>query len=615
MSARFPLGAVPTGAGRTHFLVWAPKARSVSVRLERRPPRNVPLTPSGEGYFSGEVDHCGPGDRYRYLLEGRRAFADPASRRQPLGVEGPSEVIPDKPVEVPGRWGSGRPLPEYVFYELHVGCFSASGTFAGVVPRLASLRDLGITAVELMPVSPFPGRRNWGYDGVFPYGVQETYGGPGELKALVRALHARGLAAVLDVVFNHLGPEGNVLDAFGPYFTDAHRSPWGRGINFDGPESEPVRRYFRECALRFLEEFSFDALRLDAVHAIVDRSAVPFLEELQQAVESLSRRLGRRLFLVAESDLNDPRLMRPRSQGGYGMAAQWNDDFHHALHAWLTGERDGYYQDFGEVALLAKAFQEGYVFTGEPSRFRGRRHGRPATGLPPRAFVVYDQDHDQVGNRRDGDRLVRLVEPRRARLALGLTLLNPSLPLIFMGEEYGEEHPFLFFSDYQGRALAEAVRKGRRREFAAFRWDGAPTDPQAEETYLSSRLSPSASPGPARRQRRAYCRELLRIRWENGKAARDWPHARAGSVAEGDWLVVRFAPPRGGGLLVAALPRGQERVPVPLPPGHWRKRLDSEAPRWGGVGPVAPSEFDIPSPGGTLWSGGGLTFWRPIRGR
>ena len=615
MSASFPLGAVPTGGGATHFLVWAPRARRVSVRLERNPPRTVPLDPSGEGYFYGEVDRCGPGDRYRYVLDGRRAFADPASRRQPLGVAGPSEVITDEPVPVPERWGVGLPLRDYVFYELHVGCFSPPGTFAGVVPRLASLREVGVTAVELMPVSPFPGGRNWGYDGVFPYGVQETYGGPEGLKTLVRALHGRGLAAVLDVVFNHLGPEGNVLAAFGPYFTDTHHSPWGQGINFDGPDSGPVRRYFRECALRFLEEFSFDALRLDAVHAIVDRSAVPFLRELQLSVSQLSRRLGRRLFLVAESDLNDPRLVRPQRQGGYGLAAQWNDDLHHALHAWVTGEREGYYQDFGPVGLVAKAFQEGYVFTGQRSRFRGRRHGRPTTGLRPGSFVVYDQDHDQVGNRRDGDRLVRLVEPRRARLALGLILLGPFLPLIFMGEEYGEEHPFLFFSDYQGRALATAVREGRRREFASFRWPGDPPDPQAEGTYRASRLTPPGSRGRSHRQRRAYCRELLRVRQRNGGTARTWPHAAGGSSSEGDWLTVRFAAARSGGLLVAALPRGEGRVPVPMPPGRWRKVLDSEEPRWGGDGPLAPAELVHPSPGGTLWSGAGLTYWWPVRPR
>ncbi len=615
MSAELALGAVPTGRDRTHSLVWAPRARSVSVRLERRPSRVVPLTPTPDGYFSGEVDPCRPGDRYRYVLDRRRALADPASRRQPLGVAGPSEVVSPRAVEVPERWGAGRPLSEYVFYELHVGCFSVPGTFAGVLPRLAFLREVGITAVELMPVSPFPGTRNWGYDGVFPYGVQESYGGPEGLKSLVRSLHRRGFAAVLDVVFNHLGPEGNVLDAFGPYFTDSYHSPWGRGINFDGPESGPVRRYFLECALRFLEEFSFDALRLDAVHALVDRSAVPFLEELQQAVDGLSRRLRRRLFLIAESDLNDPRLLRSPTQGGYGLAAQWNDDFHHALHAWLTGEREGYYQDFGEVALLAKGFREGYVFTGQPSRFRGRSHGRPAVGLRPSSFVVYDQDHDQVGNRRDGERLVRLVDSRRARLALGLTLLNPSAPLLFMGEEYGEEHPFLFFSDYQGPALAAAVREGRRREFAAFRWAGDPPDPQAEETYRKSRLSPPHALSPSQRQRRAYCRELLHVRQENRGSARDWPRVRSGSDAPGDWLSVRFAPAQGGGLLVAALPRGEGPVPVPMPAGPWKKRLDSEEPRWGGPGPLAPAEFPGSGPRRTLWSGEGLTFWRPLRPR
>lgn len=613
MSAELALGAIPSARDRTRFLVWAPRAREVSVRLERRPSRLIPLTPCPEGYFSGEVEDCRPGERYRYVLDGKQALADPASRRQPLGVAGPSEVVSNRPVPVPERWGAGRPLSEYVFYELHVGCFSTPGTFAGVLPRLASLKEVGVTAVELMPVSPFPGTRNWGYDGVFPYGVEESYGGPEALKALVRALHLRGFAAVLDVVFNHLGPEGNVLDAFGPYFTDSYQSPWGRGINFDGPESGPVRRYFRECALRFLEEFSFDGLRLDAVHAILDRSAVPFLEELQESVNGLSRRLHRRLYLIAESDLNDPRLLRPPRQGGFGLAAQWNDDFHHALHAWLTGERDGYYQDFGSVALLAKAFQEGYVFTGEPSRFRGRPHGRSAAGLPPGAFVVYDQDHDQVGNRRDGERLVRLVDPRRARLALGLTLLNPAVPLLFMGEEYGEERPFLFFSDYQGPALASAVREGRRREFASFAWKGDPPDPQAEATYRRSRLSPWSALSRSQRQRRAYCRELLRVRQENGGAAESWPRVRTGNDPEGDWLSVQSAPASGGGLLVAVLTRKEEKVPVPMPPGHWEKRLDSEEPRWGGTGPSAPGRFV--GPGRTLCSRGGLTFWRPGRQR
>jgi maltooligosyltrehalose trehalohydrolase len=442
---------------------------------------------SSPALFEATLEGIGAGARYFYLFDDGRALPDPVSRFQPEGVHGPSEVVdPGKFDWTDADW-RGIPLEDHLFYELHVGTFTPEGTFDGAIERLGDLKALGITAIELMPVAQFPGSRNWGYDGVDLYAVQNSYGGPEGLRRLVDAAHRTGLAVVLDVVYNHLGHEGNYLRAFGPYFTQKYKSPWGDAINYDDRGCKEVRRFIVENALYWIDEFHIDAFRLDAIHGIFDFSAKHILQEIGEAVHRLGTALERSVYLFPESDLNDPRLIRSIERGGYGLDAQWNDDFHHALHTLLTGERQGYYADFGRLDQMGKAIRSGFVYSGNDSVFRGRPHGAPSDDLPGSRFIVFSQNHDQIGNRLRGDRLSTLVPFEALRLAAAVTLLSQSLPLLFMGEEYGETAPFLYFTHYGDPKLAEAVREGRKREFADFAWQGEPPDPQSKETFDRSR--------------------------------------------------------------------------------------------------------------------------------
>ncbi|MCJ7830813.1 MAG: malto-oligosyltrehalose trehalohydrolase, partial [Desulfobacterales bacterium] len=434
---RSPLGAIYLGEERTSFLVWAPKAHTVTLHILSPDERMVRFEKFPRGYHGAIVENVYPGARYMFRLDDRLERPDPASRSQPVGVHGPSEILDPHFSWEDSCW-TGLPLDRYLFYEIHVGAYTSEGTFDAIIPHLADLKELGITAIELMPLAQFPGDRNWGYDGVYPFAVQHTYGGAQGLKKLVDACHKTGLVVVLDVVYNHLGPEGNYFADYGPYFTDIYQTPWGAPLNFDGAFSDDVRRYFIENALYWITELHLDALRLDAVHAILDFSARPFLQQLAQAVKQRSRQLGRRVHLIAESALNDVRLIRQPDLGGFGLDAQWNDDFHHALHTILTGENDGYYQDFGRFDQLVKAFDDGFVYTGQYSAFRKRSHGNRSAEIPSRRFVVSSQNHDQVGNRMLGERLGALVPFEALKLAAGMVLLSPYLPLLFMGEEYGE---------------------------------------------------------------------------------------------------------------------------------------------------------------------------------
>src|SRR5437667_2761407 len=475
------LGAVWLDHNRYRFRVWAPFSKEVHVHIVAPEERLIRMQANG-GYHKITLDHVAPGTRYVYRLSNGTELPDPASRHQPEGVHGPSEVVDPRFECGDGHW-FGLPIENYIIYELHVGTFTPKGTFEAVIPHLDDLAQIGITTIELMPVAQFPGSRNWGYDGVYPFAPQNSYGGPTGLQRMVNAVHTRGLAVALDVVYNHLGPEGNHLPAYRPYFTDRCRTPWGEAINYDGAHSDEVRRYFIENALYWLEEYHFDILRLDAIHSIFDFSASPFLAELKAAVADLSRRLGRQTHLIAESDLNDSRVILPRERGGYGVDGQWSDDFHHALHALLTKERTGYYQDFGDISQLATIFREGWYFRGQYSRFRQRRHGNSTRGLSPSHFVVCSQNHDQVGNRATGQRLSALVDFESQKLAAGATLLSPFVPLLFMGEEYSETAPFQYFTSHLDASLVEAVRRGRREEFAAFGWEGTVPDPQDEGTF------------------------------------------------------------------------------------------------------------------------------------
>ncbi len=593
-----PLGASPLPDSRCRFLVFAPSAEAVEVRLLAPEERVVLLERDDLGYHHGVVDGVEAGARYLYRLDGGKERPDPASRFQPDGVHGPSMVIDPGAFSWMGREWRGIPLPSYILYELHVGTYTPEGTFDAIIPRLDSLAELGVTALELMPVSQFPGRRNWGYDGVYPFAVQESYGGPDGLKRLVDACHRRGLAVVLDVVYNHLGPEGNYFSDFGPYFNDRYRTPWGPAVNFDGPHSDEVRRYFLENALRWLREFRVDALRLDAIHGIMDFSASPFLAQLAEAVGDLRKEEGRMMYLIPESDLNDSRIVTPRNEGGYGLDAQWNDDFHHAVHSLLTGERDGYYGDFGGIGHLARAFTDGFVYSGQYSAYRKRRHGNPARHLPAERFVVFAQNHDQVGNRMRGDRLSRLVSFESLKLAAGAVLLSPFLPLLFMGEEYGEVAPFLYFVHHGDEGIIEAVRKGRKEEFAAFGWMGEPPDPQDEGTFLRSRPDHALRGTGSHAVLLGFHRELIRIRKTDPVLRRP--------VREG-MEVVPFGKERalailrrdGSARTAAVFHFGDvpAYLALPLPGEGWEKVLDSADVRWGGPGGAAPER---PVPGGEL---------------
>jgi maltooligosyltrehalose trehalohydrolase len=578
------LGASPLADGSCRFAVWAPAADRVSLHL-RDPDRSEPLRPAGDGYFEGHLAEVGPGRRYTYRLDDGDELPDPASALQPEGVAGPSEVVDAGFPWTDGEW-RGRPMDELVLYELHVGTFTPEGTFDAIIPRLPALAALGVTALELMPVAQFPGERNWGYDGVFPYAVQHSYGGPHGLKRLVDASHAAGLAVCLDVVHNHIGPEGNVLARFGPVFTERYRTPWGAAINMDGRGSDGVRGLLIGSALRLMDEFHVDALRLDAVDQIADASAIHFLAELHDRTQELAARAGRPLHLIAESDLNDPRMITARAGGGLGMESQWSGDLHHALHVLLTGERDGYYADFGGTPALAKAYRDAFVYDGARSAFRGRHHGAPARGMHGRRFVVFSQTHDQVGNRMMGDRLAATAGFEAAKLAAGAVLLAPFVPLLFMGEEYAEAAPFQYFTSHSDPALVGAVRRGRAQEFEAFRWAGQPPDPQSEETFRRSTLRWDERTSGAHAQMLALYGELLSLR--RGLAPLRALDPRGVEVARSDqppvvWVLRTEA---GGNSALLCLHFGRDacRLEVPFHDAEWRTLIDSADVRFGGPG-------------------------------
>ncbi|MBX5489623.1 MAG: malto-oligosyltrehalose trehalohydrolase [Chloroflexi bacterium] len=585
-----PLGATLLGDGRCEFRVWAPRCQQVALHLLAPRDRLLPLTPERRGYFAAVVDDVPAGALYRYRLDGQRERPDPASRYQPEGPHGPSAVVDPRAFRWTDHAWRGVPQPELVFYELHVGTFTAEGTFDAIIPHLPALRELGVTALELMPVAQFPGARNWGYDGVLPFAVQNSYGGPEGLRRLVDACHARGLAVFLDVVYNHLGPEGNYLGDFGPYFTDVYHTPWGAALNFDQPHSDEVRHYFIQNGLHWLREYHLDGFRLDAVHAILDRSAFTFLQEWNAAVHREGRRRGWPVVTIAESDLNDARVLRPVEAGGWGFDGQWADDFHHALHALLTGERAGYYADYGTVEDLAEALRAGWSYRGRYSEYRRRRHGNDPADRPAWQFVYCTQNHDQVGNRARGDRLSTLVPFDALKLAAGALLLAPCLPLLFMGEEYGEPHPFPYFTSHTDPALAAAVSHGRREEFAAFAWQGTVPDPQAEATFRSALLQHHLASEGRHRQLREWYQTLLRLRRElPALAALD--RTRLSVWTDGRVLVMqRWAEDQ---TVAAVLAFSAEPVAttLPLPAGEWQRLLDAAEPRWGGTGSTVPARI------------------------
>jgi len=552
----------------------------------------LPLEKDVQGYHKVIADAVEPGNLYFYRLDGQKERPDPASRFQPQGVRGPSQVVASHFAWEDSHWSSIS-LHEYIIYELHVGTFTTEGTFDAAIQHLDEVKELGISAVEIMPVAQFPGNRNWGYDSVYPFAVQNSYGGPEGLKLLVNACHQKGLAVVLDVVYNHLGPEGNYIADFGPYFTDHYRTPWGAAINFDGPYSDEVRRFFIENAIYWLTEFHIDALRLDALHAILDISSYSFLEELTVSFHEQAERLERKAYLIGESAANDARLIRPRERGGLGLDAQWNDDFHHSLHVLLTGEQTGYYRDFGQLQNLVKAFQEGFVYSGQYSRYRQRRHGVSSRDIPAHHFVVFDQNHDQVGNRMNGERLSQLVTFEALKLAAGVVLLSPFIPLLFMGEEYGETAPFPYFVSHSEPELVEAVLKGRQEEFAKFQWQGELPDPQDEATFMRAKLNRYLREKEDNKILLDFYKELVRLRKVTpALACLSKDNIDVRGFEDYKLLFLHRWKEDSEAIAVFNLNDSQVSVTLPVPTGRWHRSLDSAEERWHGEGSIVPEQLD-----------------------
>ena len=577
------LGAHWTDSNSVQFRVWAPHAHQVSLRLVGSHAQEIPMEAKEFGYFITTVPSLTTGTRYTYLLDHKKTRPDPASRFQPEGVHQASAIIDPHGFRWTDETWKGLPHHNLIIYELHTGTFTKEGTFEAIIAWLDYLsNDVGVTAIELMPVAQFPGLRNWGYDGTHLYAPQWSYGGPEGLKRLVNACHGKGLAVILDVVYNHLGPEGNYLNDFGPYCTNRYTTPWGSTINYDGVGSDEVRHFIINNALYWITEYHVDGLRLDAVHGIFDVSATHILKELQEAVQAQAVRLGRMVSVIAESDLNDVRVIAPQEEGGHGLQAQWNDDFHHALQSVVTDERSGYYADFGQLAHLATALREGYVYSGQRSVHRQRRHGSSALKRPPSQFVVFAQNHDQIGNHARGDRLATLT-PTALKVIAATVLLSPNIPLVFMGEEYGERAPFQYFIDHEDPSLVESVRKGRQAELAHFGWNAADLpDPKALTTFEHSRVHPGSRQDPSYASLLDWTRRLIDLRKSYPAfnavdslqyRPQIWTHT------EDQVLVIhRGAPSKPEGLIILSFNPTSVSITLKAPVGTWQPVLTSSAP-------------------------------------
>jgi maltooligosyltrehalose trehalohydrolase len=592
---QFPIGQRALGitfsGEKATACLWAPQREKVDLLLEAQQ-KKVGLEKDELGYWQASTPALKPGDRYAFILDGELKRPDPASLAQPDGPHGPSQALDLADM----RWSDGNwnnlPLDDYILYELHTGTFSEAGTFEGIISKLDYLKELGVTAIELMPVAQFPGERNWGYDGVYPFAVQNSYGGARGLQQLVDACHQRGLAVVLDVVYNHLGPEGNYLGDFGPYFTDKYNTPWGRALNFDDAWCDGVRRYFIENALMWFRDFHIDALRLDAVHAIKDFSPTHMLREMKQEVDRLMQETGRRHYLIAEVDLNDTRFIDPLEKGGFGLDAQWIDEFHHALRVTAGQETTGYYADFKGLEHLAKAYQDAYVYDGQFSPHRHKFFGTKAVHHPGRQFVVFSQNHDQVGNRMLGERSSQLVSFEMQKLLAGAVLVSPFLPMLFMGEEWAEPNPFLYFVSHTDPELVAAVRKGRKAEFAHFHAQGEAPDPQAEETFRQSKLQwPLQEQEPHQTMLRWY-KALLEqrkkqpaLRQLNRKELQVTHNEKRQTLQLHRWHEGQHV------LCLMNFSRDPQPCMLPTYRQEWRRLLDSADPQWGGPG-SAPARLE-----------------------
>ncbi|HYP51938.1 MAG TPA: malto-oligosyltrehalose trehalohydrolase [Pyrinomonadaceae bacterium] len=592
-------GARPLPEGGTRFRVWSPLAETLSVKIVGGESRTHPLERREGEVFELTLADVGAGADYFYVVGGGRERPDPVSRWQPRGVHGPSRVVdPDAFAWTDEGW-KGVPLKDAIIYEMHVGTFTPEGTFESAVSKLPHLKRLGVNAVEVMPVAEFPGGRNWGYDGTHPYAPQSTYGGPEGFKKFVDACHREGLAVVLDVVYNHLGPEGNYLGEFAPIFSQNYRTPWGDALNFDGPDSDGVRRYFVENALYWLTEYHVDGLRLDAIHRIIDTGTRHLLAEIADAFRRQAEALGRVAWTIGESDLNDVRVIKPEGEGGYGLDAQWSDDFHHSLHAVLTGTRRGYFADFGRVADLAKAIAEGFVYDGRPSVFRRKLHGNSSAGRPGEQFVVCVQNHDQIANGYWGDRLAAIASVEQQKAAAALMLCAPNVPMLFMGQEWGERAPFLYFTSHTDAALAKAVREGRRAEYASFvKEEGEAEsaaadfdDPQSPQTFERSKLVWSRLSERPHAGVLEFYGDLIAARREVGALSNSDKTRTRVEFDEGRrWLLVERGDKGGGrALMLCNLSDEAQDILFHASGGAWRLALWSGEEKYaGGEGLGAP---------------------------
>lgn len=573
-------------SGDATTTVWAPAANQVEITFEGK---KLELQKQKSGYWQLQTTELNPGTNYKFVLDGKTELPDPASLFQPEGVHGPSQTIAITQFAWTDHSWKNLSLRDYILYELHTGTFTPEGTFAAIEQKLDYLKELGVNAIEVMPVAQFPGNHNWGYDGVFTFAVQNSYGGAKGLQHLINTCHQKGIAVVLDVVYNHLGPEGNYLGAYGPYFTNKYHTPWGNAINFDDASCEGVRRYFIENALMWFRDFHVDALRLDAVHAIKDASPTHILQEIKMHVDRLMKETSRTHYLIVELDLNDTRYIKSQEEQGYGMDAQWIDEFHHALRVTATQEKTGYYSDFTGIEHLAKAYQDAYVYDGQYSPHRKKDFGMKVESNRGQQFVVFAQNHDQVGNRMLGERISHLVSFEMQKLLAGAVLVSPYLPMLFMGEEWAETHPFLYFVSHSDQELIDAVRKGRKEEFAAFHAQGEAPDPMAEETFLHSKLQWQLMNTEPHFTLWMYYKELIELRKQlpalyelNRKHVKAIPNSKMQTLFLHRWhennqasCLMNFSKE----VQTITLPNSEER---------WQKVFDSAEPKWKGLR-AAPS--------------------------
>jgi maltooligosyltrehalose trehalohydrolase len=601
------VGAIYLKDGQCRFRVWAPLLNQIDVVILAPSPQRVSMQAMGQGYWDATVTGMEPGTRYVYELNGDLQRPDPASHFQPEGVHQSSQVIDHYAFQWSDQAWKGIPLADYIIYEVHIGTFTPEGTFAAVIPRLQRLKELGITAIEIMPVAQFPGDRNWGYDGVYPYAVQNSYGGPDEFKALINACHQMGIAVILDVVYNHVGPEGNYLKDFGPYFTSTYRPGWGEAFNFDDAYCDAVRDFFLENALYWLETFHIDALRLDAIQGIYDLSAKHFLAALAERVADLFDRVGKPLYLTAESDLNDVRVIRPLDVGGYGIDAQWCDDFHHALHTLITHENHAYYQDFGHCEHLAKSLREGFVYSGQYAPHRFRCHGTSSIQEPAQQFIICSQNHDQTGNRLLGERLTQLTTFAGLKLTAAVVLLSPFIPLLFMGEEYGEDTPFFYFISHSDADLINAIKTSKDEEFKKLGMEGESYDPQSPEIFQRCQLQWEKQNVSSHQTLWQFYQHLIQLRRSHPALKNLDKRSLKVTVCEAEnvLLMERWADDQHILSMMNFSDQATEINPD-LSYLTWQKVLDSSEACWGGEGSCLPTflssqSITIPAQGFALY--------------